>query len=219
MDVLEKLDLNNNLLDSLPGDVFVDLPKIQDINLAYNRLDSISSSLFTIDLENLYSLNFRGNRIASVDPAAFTYLPKLGHLDLSENLLTSIDTCFGANLLNFLNISHNQITALNLSAMHIADLNYLHINNNMLTYLPAYPQISKLQKLIEITLDGNPWQCSCLDDVEKLLTMWNVQFLQTQTKFGTGSEPICVQLKEMDKRCVRDLTNLQMQSIICAYGH
>lgn len=95
-------------------------------------------------------------------------MPFIKELRLRRNRLVSLDLRMFAPLrqLQLLTISENRLEEIDGEILDTLDrLNHLELNNNRLTFLPDLKSSENLLQLQNITLEGNPWQCLCLDEI------------------------------------------------------
>ncbi|XP_029165682.1 toll-like receptor Tollo [Nylanderia fulva] len=146
---LERLDLHRNSIRDLQEATFAELTALKNLNLAYNNIakatfadlpSSVDSLLLDYnEIDVLEEGNFvrvpkvilslTGNRITSIKRGAFN-LPVLKDLNLSQNLLTTIegDSYEGLNQLRRLWLSENKISEIrkgackNLGSLYILDI-------------------------------------------------------------------------------------------------
>lgn len=97
---LEEINLANNQLESLSSDGNRLLPSsISDLNLENNRLKHIKADTFA-GLSNLKYLNLESNQISEIDPQAFSHLTRLSTLNLGKNNLKQIPSQIFVTLVN-----------------------------------------------------------------------------------------------------------------------
>ncbi|XP_032889413.1 toll-like receptor 8 [Amblyraja radiata] len=138
---LTHLDLSNNLLRSIPHDVYKHLPRnLTYLCLSYNKLE-------IIDWKNLQ------------------FLKNLLTLDLSSNkLITAPDRLYeNTKSLQTLLLGKNKISELPISFLTTANrLKYLDLSNNKITTFKQliFPTSEKLS-LEVLILIGNPFYCTC----------------------------------------------------------
>eukprot|EP00117_Sycon_ciliatum_P020763 scpid2291/ scgid18403/ Thrombospondin-3 len=184
---LTTLDLSSNLLISFDVDLFGGA----NISLAYLNLNSnpslksIPSSVLQL-YPSIATLLLKACSIPEIMPtAAFMPAASLHTLDLSYNLITSLDASafLGAGELTNLYLNHNQLHSIHAQAFTgLPRLKTLHLHGNRLVTLPQglFPGVIDLS---ELRLDGNrlstlpeeynnisasalhlynnPWECTC----------------------------------------------------------
>lgn len=98
---LEEVNLANNQLESLSSEDGARLlpASISDLNLENNRLKHIDASTFA-GLDNLKYLNLENNQIAQIDEQAFAHLTRLSTLNLAKNYLKHIPSHIFVTLVN-----------------------------------------------------------------------------------------------------------------------
>ena len=103
------LDLSYNKIQHLDNGAFIGLSNLLYLNLRGNTgVAKIHHYTFS-GLSKLPSLKLRGMSISLIDPNAFTHLKALESLDLSQNVLRSVEGTFsGLSGLRHLNISINR---------------------------------------------------------------------------------------------------------------
>ncbi|KAK6185624.1 hypothetical protein SNE40_007816 [Patella caerulea] len=83
-------------------------------------------------------------------------------IDLSNNSLASLDVRNYLIRTTGLNVSHNQISALDPGIVPLlVNVNYLDLRNNQLSNLPSSFEDTLFDNLTSIFLSGNVWKCSC----------------------------------------------------------
>ncbi|XP_042316892.1 toll-like receptor 7 isoform X2 [Sceloporus undulatus] len=138
---LEKLDISENSLDSIPPDVFDGLPpKLKELRLANNNMKT-----------------FKWDKLL--------VLEKLEVLDLSNNLLTTVprelSNC-SKTLQKFL-LQNNRIKKLTDNFLQDAfPLKYLDLSFNKIKTLrkSSFPK-NVINNLDTLVLNGNPFKCNC----------------------------------------------------------
>ncbi|CAO1409799.1 unnamed protein product [Diamesa tonsa] len=107
---LKELILTYNMLKSLPKDVFVDLIRLQLLDLSDNNLIELHDGLFDTTL-NMKSLVLSNNKLTNISRNVFAKLRKLEILLLNRNNLKTIDDSFKSlENLREINLSYNQLS-------------------------------------------------------------------------------------------------------------
>lgn len=134
---LTTLDLSNNKISKLENDTFAGL-KLTTLKLADNHL-TIDSFAFRGLERTLKNLNLKGCNLERV-PGAMNNLTSLAFLDLAQNKISDISEGSLTNLasLTALNLERNRIHDISASALaHVNDtISSLSLLNNLLTDFP-----------------------------------------------------------------------------------
>lgn len=158
----QESDLSGRNLTKIPTSEMANITKLNlcrnDITL--NKDDQESLLRYT----NLTELNLCQNNIAGLMDNYFKGLSKLEVLVLRNNHITSIGgmSLVGLENLKILDLSFNLITQLpaNLQ-MPTSHLQALYLQNNSLTNLDITEALRGMKTPLNITLSGNPWNCTC----------------------------------------------------------
>ena len=96
--LLTHLALTLEELDSLPDSLFHGLNQLENLNLAYNDLETVPSNAFEFfaQTENLKSLDLTYNKLSEVRRNDFRALSSLNHLYLEANNLLSVGPSLNA---------------------------------------------------------------------------------------------------------------------------
>ncbi|XP_055532715.1 toll-like receptor Tollo isoform X2 [Wyeomyia smithii] len=163
---LERLDLSQNNMWSLPDGIICPLTKLQYLNLTQNRIRDLSVFHFSASLSTRLSkkcgssitvLDISHNSIDNLPPAIFSGLGKLTELRLQNNGLNFIADRALEGLLSLskLDISLNRLTNLPpelfSEAKHIKEI---YLQNNSINVL-APGIFSELQQLLVLDLSNN----------------------------------------------------------------
>uniref|UniRef100_A0A182JW66 TIR domain-containing protein n=1 Tax=Anopheles christyi TaxID=43041 RepID=A0A182JW66_9DIPT len=163
---LQRLDLSQNNMWSVPDGFICPLPKLSFLNLTQNRLRDLSVFHFSASLStrlskkcgsSIVTLDLSHNTIDNLPPAIFSGLGKLTDLRLQSNGLNYIaDRAFeGLVSLSRLEISLNRLTNLPpelfSEAKHIKEI---YLQNNSLNVL-APGIFSDLKQLLVLELSNN----------------------------------------------------------------
>lgn len=149
---LAELELHSCELERIPHSVF-SLTNLQELDLKYNRIQTIAEIISFQHLKRLTCLKLWHNRISTI-PASIGQVKTLESLFLSHNLLGALPPAlFTLSKLRHLDVSHNSITVLppNIGGLH--NLQHLAINSNKLEALPK--NLFKCTKLKVLCLGNN----------------------------------------------------------------
>ncbi|XP_033756353.1 protein slit-like isoform X1 [Pecten maximus] len=83
---LQRLDLSNNKLVTLPESIFSNLTQLSTLILSFNKLECMAASSFS-GLRRLRILSLHGNQLSTIPYSSFNDLDSLTHLALGENPL------------------------------------------------------------------------------------------------------------------------------------
>ena len=112
---LKYLDLSHNDISFVEELMFANAVSLEEIDLSYNQLTDIGR-VFK-DLEHLKVLNLARNKLTSIIPYQFP--PKIHHIDLSNNLISSIQDRSFSYLLNIrtVDLSANKLSRINVKGV------------------------------------------------------------------------------------------------------
>ncbi|XP_071038464.1 leucine-rich repeat-containing protein 40 isoform X2 [Parasteatoda tepidariorum] len=146
------IDLSKNCISEIPEYFSVILPKAVEVNLGYNKLNSIPP--FFGCGEHLQYLDFRNNQLSSL-PAEIANLSHLREMNVSCNRLTALPSClYGLKHLEIILASDNQIEFIDVSGLSSCSaLAVLDLHNNSIKTVP--PELGNLKQLRSLLLDGN----------------------------------------------------------------
>ncbi|XP_021237281.1 leucine-rich repeat-containing protein 19 [Numida meleagris] len=165
-------DESGKNLSSIPTDL---LQNVTKLNLKNNKITlKHNDKEILIRLSNLAELFVNENTITLLYNNSFNNLTKLVILDISNNCINTVHQAAlpASYRLTVLNLSYNRTTQLDSDVFSsLKNLRVLNLQNNLLESYHTKPSF----KLTTITLDGNPWNCSCsLLDLQIWLTASNV---------------------------------------------
>ncbi|KAI9555782.1 hypothetical protein GHT06_018298 [Daphnia sinensis] len=186
---LRSLQLRSNLLETsqLVAPALSGLKKLQELDLAYNRLRGRLTSTFLQGLDNLITLELTGNNLTLLKRGMLSGLKRLRTLRLARNQIDVIEDQSFVSLasLTSLDLSHNGVVAISgQSLSHLNDLTQLDLSHNYLRALTSdlvdgLPSLESLDltdndislvepgaltnlpKLIHLSLTDNPLNCDC----------------------------------------------------------
>lgn len=136
---LRELDLGRNQLRELAPNIFSGLVELTELVLGNNQLRELPNTLFQ-GLINLQNLKLYKNEIVQLNSEHFKGLKNLLWLDLSHNKIKELqggfpDTFFWVTQLRRLDLSDNLLTTINTSFVFFSDLESLGLANNRLEYI------------------------------------------------------------------------------------
>lgn len=110
---LERLEISNGTLESLPTDALTSLKKLKFLDLHGNKIVEMKRNQFK-GLRDTEFLDLSDNLITKLDPSHLADLTKMGWCNLSRNAIGELKRgTFARNsVLKVLNLSHNQIRKL-----------------------------------------------------------------------------------------------------------
>ncbi|KAG4067537.1 hypothetical protein HA402_005309 [Bradysia odoriphaga] len=157
---LKDILIRNDILETLPANIFQNNKKLEFIMFANNKLTEIHSDTFK-ELQNLYGLSMDDNQIGMLPSNIFRDNKKLHNLYLSNNKLKEIDVDTFKELGDLTNIylSSNQIEVLpnglfdSNPKLKVISLSYnklTDISSNTFKQLPALYNLDLSENRIEI---------------------------------------------------------------------
>ncbi|XP_063402067.1 chaoptin-like [Mytilus trossulus] len=149
---------------------------IKELTLSHNEITLLSTDLSENLAGTLLKFDMRGNKLTAIS-GAVSELRDLQYLDLSENLISEVDSNFNENLikLKYLNLAHNKISAGKLTLQNFVDLETLDLSYNQLTSFIIPQTLIKLQT---VNLAGNG--ISTLESLDGLINLENFYFQQNK---------------------------------------
>lgn len=132
------LHLGSNVIQDIETGAFNGLRGLRRLHLNNNKLELLRDDTF-LGLENLEYLQVDYNYISVIEPNAFGKLHMLQVLILNDNLLSGLPN----NLFRFVPLTH------------------LDLRGNRLKLLPYVGLLQHMDKVVELQLEENPWNCSC----------------------------------------------------------
>jgi len=159
------LNVSFNVLNTLEEDALLSYESVRYVYLQHCKIVKINEKAFQV-LENLTVIDLASNRLTSISPNLFNGNQNLQKLILRNNNLGTLqwDTPIlnGPSSLSFLDLQSCRLS--NISSITFSlliDLTFLDISSNNLVLLHD-DTLSSHQKLKDVNLENNPWQCGTL---------------------------------------------------------
>ncbi|GMR61023.1 hypothetical protein PMAYCL1PPCAC_31218, partial [Pristionchus mayeri] len=155
---LLKLDLSNNTIGDLTAEHAIPaLPKLYDLNLAYNKICNVHKNALSGVRDNVQTINFGHNCLAAVPAPAIRGFKQLQALHMHHNEIGALDALSFMNLpvMNLLNLAANKITEIKQQAfLNVPVLRYLYLTDNSIEVLASH-QFAGFEQLEMLDLTRN----------------------------------------------------------------
>ncbi|GAB0100619.1 hypothetical protein DMENIID0001_166820 [Sergentomyia squamirostris] len=201
---LKKLLLNTNDIMNIQPRTFGTMPLLEILEISENSILNVGEEMFRQGLPRLRRLFLNKNNILTVQPRSFDLIPNLEYLSLAQNEIQALppDIFQSVRQIRKLHLDHNQLEEL--LPEHLEDLTRLTsllISHNKLTFIPEVN--NTFSRLQQVALEGNPWQCPCLNELVQWLSARDLDY-RRKVLFD-GQRPVCVNLKK--RKLLRNLKN------------
>lgn len=183
---INNLDLSYNRIHIIEDYAFSGMAKVTLLNLENNRLTEVGKTWF--ENSKIAEINLANNRITRITADAFTRTKSLALINLEYNKIHYIDKMFKLDGLKALLLAGNWLTDIQFARN--LRLTLLDVSFNKISYI----NIDDVQRVRQLRMIPNPWQCACLrsfwsenkkrnilvEDSEELTKRWN------------SNTPICI---------------------------
>lgn len=199
---LKQLQLDNNKILSVHPNAFIQLFALEYLDLSGNKLKSLDSNLLTIPSANLRRLFLQNNELEALSESLFLNTRKLVQLNLADNKIKAIPEFAFREMINLrvLHLEHNLIDQFSLRQLHQnRQLRVVFLHNNRLTHIAEFDRrtLGRLSKATILTIDNNPWQCACMDQMIALLSKTKINYSYEAGYFENATLKImCVVTEE-----------------------
>ncbi|KAL3288677.1 hypothetical protein HHI36_003110 [Cryptolaemus montrouzieri] len=201
---VQLLRLHDNAISVIENNAFSNLRKLKKIFMANNKLKQWKNSWFT-NTTNLEIIDFQKNQLEIIPRKAFNGMSHLKQLFLDYNEIKAIEeeAFKGIRELDYLGLRYNRLIDLDAKIFpNNLTVRSLLIDANYLNYLPN--ELLEKLSVKDLTLDGNPWKCPCLDRIHYWLFSSNAT-LRTST-YCTGSDiPLCSYPESYSQTCLENI--------------
>ncbi|XP_066248274.1 chaoptin [Euwallacea similis] len=219
---LERLDLSHNLLSKMPLSALATAPAqtLCELDLSGNLISSLSHGGLLGRFKKLNFLDLSYNRLAQIDTGTFKGLPRLLHLDLSNNAQLSLEPNGGSFQGVEYSLLHLKMDNVSLSSVPILptpNLVTLSLASNSLPNMPP-EMATNMTNLQKLNLDYNsltivPILTHSLFELRQLSMVSNqITYLSNTSLLGVADH-----LEELDIRNL-DLTVLESGAFCKMYS-
>ena len=149
-------------VQTVQNEAFSSLQNLHDLTLADNEIKSISGDSFK-GLSKLRTLDLSGNANCKIDKSVFAHISTLEELNLGNMNLQTLDKDLFSTLthLKILKLYMNGIKRIHQDVLApLSALQTLDLNGNQLLGLPVELK-PMLNKVKNVHISENPWQCNC----------------------------------------------------------
>jgi hypothetical protein len=164
------LNASFNILMTLKEDALFSYESVRYLYLQHCKIVKINEKAFQ-KLENLTVINLASNRLTSISPNLFNGNQNLDKLILRNNNLGTLQwntpLLNGPSSLSILDLQSCQLSNISsITFSSLLNLTFLDISRNNLVLL-RNDSLSSHEKLKDVNLENNPWQCGV--EFEELL--------------------------------------------------
>lgn len=154
--------LTGNLLKKLSVNDFINYTGVTILHLGNNDISEIESGAFN-GLQGLKRLHLNNNKIEVLRDDTFAGLESLEYLQIDYNYITNIEPNALSKLhqLTVMILNDNLLSALPPNIFRYVPLTHLDLRGNRLKMFPYIGLLEHMDKVVELQLEENPWNCSC----------------------------------------------------------
>uniref|UniRef100_A0AAY4DIZ3 SLIT and NTRK-like protein 5 n=1 Tax=Denticeps clupeoides TaxID=299321 RepID=A0AAY4DIZ3_9TELE len=154
--------LTGNLLRKLSSDDFLLYDGVTTLHLGDNGISEVEKGAFN-GLAGLKRLHLNNNKIEVLREDFFVGLESLEYLQIDYNYITSVEANAFSKLrhLEVLILNDNLLSSLPTNIFQYVPLTHLDLRGNQLKLLPYTGLLEHMNKIVELQLEENPWNCSC----------------------------------------------------------
>lgn len=214
---LIKLKLNNNKIEFIPGDILIQLPFLEELELKGNKMKEFMSDVpnqyyheIFLDLKHL---DLSQNQFTEL-PEIIPYINKLRVLFIAYNKITSVDELFheGMENLEILDASNNKIKTLSDKIITLQNLEHLNLEYNDISNIPTI--LGYLTSIKNLNLYGNPLK-NIRNDVIAKGPKYVLEFLQSKHPVPYEAPPKKQAPKKMivEEEPVEEIKNYKVTQI------
>lgn len=154
--------LTGNLLKKLSVNDFINYTGVTILHLGNNDISEIESGAFN-GLQGLKRLHLNNNKIEVMRDDTFAGLETLEYLQIDYNYIINIEPSSLSKLhqLTVMILNDNLLSALPTNIFRNVPLTHLDLRGNRLKMFPYIGLLEHMDKVVELQLEENPWNCSC----------------------------------------------------------
>lgn len=154
--------LTGNLLKKLSVNDFINYTGVTILHLGNNDISEIESGAFN-GLQGLKRLHLNNNKIEVLRDDTFAGLESLEYLQIDYNYITNLESNALSKLhqLTVMILNDNLLSALPPNIFRNVPLTHLDLRGNRLKMFPYIGLLEHMDKVVELQLEENPWNCSC----------------------------------------------------------
>ncbi|XP_007895545.2 SLIT and NTRK-like protein 5 [Callorhinchus milii] len=156
------LFLTGNLLSRLYPNELLNFTGVSILHLGNNRIQEIEAGAFH-GLRGLRRLHLNNNKLEGVRDDTFAGLENLEYLQVDYNYISWIEagTFSKLHMLQVLILNDNLLGSLSSNVFRYVPLTHLDLRGNRLKMLPYAGLLEHMDRVVELQLEENPWNCSC----------------------------------------------------------
>ncbi|RZC37879.1 phospholipase A2 inhibitor-like [Asbolus verrucosus] len=201
------LDLSKNSINTIAPGAFDNMSELLNINLGENQLKIWNKNWFA-NTPLLTRVSLQNNFIEEIPAEAFRNFEgekQFGSVSLTINIILShnkIKTIHqnafkGLSKINNLWLDYNEIDTWNENLLTGIALKDLRLDQNKLQCLTQ--DFKKIFVADTTHIDGNPWDCGCLKNIEVWATEHGKNVIMAYSKITCDAERIEMKLKNLNK--------------------
>lgn len=191
---LENFDISHNRLERIMPDAFTFNVNLKYLNMSHNEIVSLDRKFFD-EVRSAVILRLENNRITEITGNFEHFISAFRELHLENNFLTTIDSTFVRSPW-YLDVSYNQLTALNMSGARTRELKV--VANQLKSLVIGH----KLEKLDASENRFYSLKIECGSSLNNL-THLNLSYI----KYSIDNEKLLIDFRKFDKLKVLDLSD------------
>ena len=171
LNMVSKLILDSNLIDSIKPEYFTGMEALKSLNLRWNQIVTINNEPYSNWTIDVYELDLSRNYLREIHPFSFYGLQNLTILNLYDNPLLDLNITAFSQLRNlkYLNVSHTSLTNLGLFAPLLESFSMWNLENTRRS--PIHDVTFRNTRLLEY-----------IDLEDSLLTSPNIYYTESVFK-------------------------------------
>ncbi|XP_044746537.1 slit homolog 3 protein-like isoform X1 [Coccinella septempunctata] len=210
------LRLHDNEIHSIEEGAFTNLPDLKRLFMANNKIKVWENSWF-FNTTNIEIMDFQGNQIEIIPSKALFGMSNLKQVFFDYNEIRTIESgsFLSIHNLEYLGLRYNRLKELNEDVFpNKLSVRSLLIDANYLNYLSN--EVLKKLSVKDLTLDGNPWKCPCLDRIHYWIYTNNVT-LRSSSYCSDPNIPLCFFPNSYSTTCLEnhddEMTTLYIKTL------